>query len=264
MTAAAAQEMHTVVVHSEPHDHAEDRYIVVTVRPLHMHDHVSNSASGHAEPVATQTRDGTLKPIHVPKHPPPLPYWKHFLNKCKGAAVFHKHPKRPPIMDLFVSFVASFIGIGLVAVLHFNIIVVQRMIIASFGASAVLIYGAISSPLAQPRNFMLGHLASAIVGLSLRALLTEGLTSYSSYFQGLLSGVAVGGAVVVMYCLHAVHPPGGATALITLWLKPDELPPGEGFWFLIFPILTSCTIMLIVAVIVNNIPRKRHYPQWWW
>lgn len=40
------------------------------------------------------------------------------------------------------------------------------MIIASFGATAVLCHSAVKSPLAQPRNLMLGHISSAIVGVT--------------------------------------------------------------------------------------------------
>ncbi len=39
------------------------------------------------------------------------------------------------------------------------------LIIGSFGASAVLIYGVPSSPLAQPRNAILGHIIAAFVGV---------------------------------------------------------------------------------------------------
>ena len=40
------------------------------------------------------------------------------------------------------------------------------MIIGSFGASAVLIYGVIRSPLAQPRNLIGGHVISAVIGVT--------------------------------------------------------------------------------------------------
>ena len=39
------------------------------------------------------------------------------------------------------------------------------MIIGSFGASAIMVYGEIESPLAQPRNLIGGHLLSAVIGV---------------------------------------------------------------------------------------------------
>jgi hypothetical protein len=41
----------------------------------------------------------------------------------------------------------------------------------SFGASAVLIYGAVRSPLAQPRNLIGGHIISAVIGVTTYKLL---------------------------------------------------------------------------------------------
>lgn len=53
------------------------------------------------------------------------------------------------------------------AVIHYSLLdgTDLVMIIGSFGASAVLIYGAPKSPLAQPRNLVGGHIISAIIGI---------------------------------------------------------------------------------------------------
>ena len=48
---------------------------------------------------------------------------------------------------------------------------IAPIIVTSFGASAVLLFGVIESPLAQPRNFVLGHFVSALVGVCIRRLL---------------------------------------------------------------------------------------------
>jgi CBS-domain-containing membrane protein len=69
--------------------------------------------------------------------------------------------------------VGSFLGIAAVA--YINSIFLDKtdlvMIIGSFGASAVLIYGAIRSPLAQPRNLIGGHVISAVIGVTIYKLL---------------------------------------------------------------------------------------------
>ena len=85
---------------------------------------------------------------------------------------------------------------------------VITMIIGSFGASAVLIYGAIKSPLAQPRNLIGGHILSAVVGVA----------SYQLFHAHLwfASAVAVATAIAVMHATKTLHPPGGATALIAV------------------------------------------------
>jgi CBS-domain-containing membrane protein len=56
----------------------------------------------------------------------------------------------PPNTDVFISCLGAFIGIGAVAFI--SIVMKLPMIVASFGASAVLIYGVPDAPLSQPRN----------------------------------------------------------------------------------------------------------------
>eukprot|EP00762_Andalucia_godoyi_P008516 ANDGO_05765.mRNA.1 Transmembrane protein DDB_G0273707/DDB_G0273361 len=192
-----------------------------------------------------------------------MPYWKQFFSKMKGDPS-HKRHRRSPAFDVLMGLIGGFLGISFVAALHYHVVGAQRLIIASFGASAVLVYGVITSPLAQPRNLVLGHLVSALVGLTIRVLLTQALSEYSQFTQAVLSGASVGIAIALMYVTESVHPPGGATALITLWLKDNEVPAGYGYWFLIFPVLTGTLCMLAVALITNNIPRRRRYPVFWW
>jgi CBS-domain-containing membrane protein len=58
----------------------------------------------------------------------------------------------------FWSFLGAFFGIGLIAFIQSHSLPETENIflIGSFGASSVLIYGAIQSPLAQPRNLVEG------------------------------------------------------------------------------------------------------------
>ena len=65
----------------------------------------------------------------------------------------------------FWAFLGSFIGIGIMAYMQSNTLLHSDVVflIGSFGASSVLVYGAIQSPLSQPRNLVGGHLVSAIV-----------------------------------------------------------------------------------------------------
>ena len=84
--------------------------------------------------------------------------------------------KSPPgvgLSEILVSWIGSFGGISCVALLNYFMFKGTDlvMIIGSFGASAVLIYGAIRSPLAQPRNLIGGHVFSAIIGVAAYNLL---------------------------------------------------------------------------------------------
>ena len=75
----------------------------------------------------------------------------------------------------FWAFIGSFIGLGIIAFLHYELFPQQDLVflIGSFGASCVLVYGVIQSPLAQPRNLIGGHLVSALVGVTVQKLLPD-------------------------------------------------------------------------------------------
>lgn len=176
-----------------------------------------------------------------------------YLGKMKGIT---QGPPRVGLGEIVWSWIGSFVGIAAVALVHYKIID-QRglaMIIGSFGASAVLIYGAIRSPLAQPRNLMGGHILSALVGVTAYRL-----------FEGhpwLAAAVAVSVAIVVMHLTKTLHPPGGATALIAV--IGSARIHALGYWYALLPAGLGAGIMLLVALLVNNIPARRRYPEFWW
>ena len=120
-------------------------------------------------------------------------------------------------------------------------------------ATAVLIYGAIKSPLAQPRNLIGGHIISAIIGV----------TTYKVFHNQmwLAAAVAVATAIAVMHATRTLHPPGGATALIAVIGSPKI--HDLGYLYAIIPAGLGAVIMLVVAVLINNIPASRQYPEYW-
>ncbi len=166
--------------------------------------------------------------------------------------------KSPPAVSLFEiiwSWVGAFFGIAAVALINFNLFdkTDMVMIIGSFGASAVLIYGAIRSPLAQPRNLLGGHIISAVIGVA----------TYNVFYADmwLASSLAVATAIAVMHATKTLHPPGGATALIAV--IGSEKIHSLGYFYAVIPVGVGAIIMLIVALLVNNIPKTRRYPEFW-
>ncbi len=158
------------------------------------------------------------------------------------------------ISEIMWSWVGAFIGVAAVSFIHFNLISETDlvMVIGSFGASAVLIYGAINSPLAQPRNLIGGHVFSALIGVTCYKLFPSNLW--------IASAISVATAIAVMQATDTVHPPGGATALIAVIgsTKIHDL----GYFYAVLPVGLGAVIMLIVALIVNRLA-KRDYPLSW-
>ena len=131
----------------------------------------------------------------------------------------------------------------------------QVMLIGSFGASAVLIYGAPHVPYAQPRNLVGGHVVSALVGVT--------LSQYLDLPLEILAALTVATAILLMHLTKTIHPPGGATGLIAI-IGTDSIQQ-LGYWYVLQPVLTGVLAMLLVAVLVNNLSRNknRHYPRCW-
>jgi CBS-domain-containing membrane protein len=74
----------------------------------------------------------------------------------------------------------------------------------------------------------------------------------------LSSALAVATAIVAMQVTKTVHPPGGATALIAN--IGSEKVKALGYIYVFSPVFTGVMILLIVALIFNNIPEHRYYP----
>ena len=157
--------------------------------------------------------------------------------------------------EVLWSWLGAAIGIGICGYLSSRYFEPNdlSLLIGSFGASAVLVYGAIKSPLAQPRNLIGGHIVSAVVGIACYQLL--GHTIW------LASAMAVSLAIVTMLVTKTLHPPGGATALIAVigGTKIHDL----GFFYALVPAGTGAVVLLIVALVVNNLSSGRRYPEYW-
>ncbi|WP_343329050.1 HPP family protein [Polaribacter staleyi] len=152
----------------------------------------------------------------------------------------------------FWSFIGAFFGIGLIAFIQsFYLSDVENVfLIGSFGASCVLIYGAVQSPLAQPRNLIGGHVLSAFVGVTVYNLVPN--------IIWIAAPLAVSLSIIVMQCTKTLHPPGGATALIVI--IGTEKIKSLSYMYVLSPVLTGTLILFLVALVANNMNKNRVYP----
>lgn len=153
----------------------------------------------------------------------------------------------------FWTFIGSFLGIGIIGLLNSKYFTANDnlFLIGSFGASSVLIYGLINSPLAQPRNLIGGHLVCALTGVSIHHLIPAEVW--------LSSALSISVAIVLMQITKTLHPPGGATALIANIGSPKI--QALGFYYVLSPVLSGVIILLLVAIVCNNATSHRSYPR---
>ncbi len=175
-----------------------------------------------------------------------------YLQKMKGGG---QSPPQVGLTEVLWSWIGSFLGLAAVSLIHYRLLdeTGLMLIIGSFGASAVLIYGAIRSPLAQPRNLLGGHILSAVVGVT--------AFQWLGSHPWLAAAIAVSTAIAVMHLTKTLHPPGGATALIAV-IGGDSVH-NLGYLYVIMPVALGAVVMLIVALSVNNISKNRRYPEFW-
>ena len=120
-------------------------------------------------------------------------------------------------------------------------------LLASFGATTVIVFGYHDHPFAQPKNIFFGHLLSALVGIL-----------FTTFFgiSFITMGLAVGIAVMLMMAFKITHPPAGGNPIIVMI-------GGVSFEFLIFPVMVGAIAIIIGGIIYNRLILKRKYPQTW-
>ena len=121
--------------------------------------------------------------------------------------------------------------------------------IAPMGASAVLLFAAPASPLAQPWSLMAGNLVSALIGVFCAQMIP---------LPGVAAAVAVALAIGAMFSLRCLHPPSGAVALTAVLGGPSVASLGYGF--ALWPVGLNSLILLCIAVAFNG-ALKRNYPR---
>ncbi len=179
--------------------------------------------------------------------------WRGYWRKWRGTTA--GRPPRVSNGEMAWSWLGAFVGIGLVAIVtaRFFAGTDLTLMIGAYGSSAVLLYGAPRSPLAQPRNLIGSHLIAAVVGVTCWKLFHS--------VPGLAQALAVSLTIVAMHWTRTLHPPGGATTLIAT-LGSDEIVR-MGYGFVVVPGLLGPLILLLVALVVNNLAATRRYPETW-
>jgi CBS-domain-containing membrane protein len=125
-------------------------------------------------------------------------------------------------------------------------------LVASMGASAVLLFAVPHGPLSQPWAVFGGHLVSAVIGVACVKLTVHPL---------LASALAVALAISAMYYLRCIHPPGGATALTAV--AGGDAVHALGFHYVLTPVLLNVCVILMVAMVFNWPFPWRRYPAVW-
>ncbi|KAK4195346.1 HPP family-domain-containing protein [Triangularia verruculosa] len=199
-------------------------------------------------------------PSCLPRFPHAVAHFLGYRNPVPPEA--HSRPPLGNIPMIFWAVVGVFGSLALIGAVGQKISAFGEkgvpVIIGSFGAAAVLDFYAIESPLAQPRNAILGQILASITGIVVCKLFALLGPEEFERVRWLGGSLACGLSTAVMALTGTVHPPAGATALMAV---VDDNVSGLG-WYLLVPVSLGCGLMLVVALLVNNIQRR--FPYYWW
>jgi CBS domain-containing membrane protein len=157
-----------------------------------------------------------------------------------------------------VSYREKFVSMlgGLISILFLTFITERVLslngamaVIASMGASAVLLFAVPHGQLSQPWPVLAGHVFSAIIGV---------VCAQFIHGTELAAAFAVCLSIGVMHHFKCIHPPGGATAL-TAVLGGSAIHD-LGYRFILYPVLVNCLLMVGIAVLFNIFFGWRRYP----
>jgi CBS-domain-containing membrane protein len=168
-----------------------------------------------------------------------------FISLSKFMQANPALPAKPALRSVLLAATGGFIAIALVAWLAGRTHAV--LMLGSFGASCVLLFGFPDAPFSQPRNVIVGHVMCSAIGLGCLAV-------FGPSWWSLALAVAI--AIALMMISGTVHPPAGSNPVIVFLALPN-------WHFLIFPTLTGAVMLVLVALVYNNVIRKADYPRYW-
>jgi len=177
---------------------------------------------------------------------------REYLSRIKGGT---KGPPRVGLNEVLWSWLGSVTAVCTCGYLSLRYFEQNNLMLmtAPLGASAVLVFGTIKSSFAQPRNLIGGHVISGLIGVVCYQLFGESAI--------MAAGLAVSLATAAMLVTKTVHPPGGATALIAV--IGDKRIHDLSFIYPFVPAGLGACILLIFALVFNNLSKTRRYPEYW-
>lgn len=151
----------------------------------------------------------------------------------------HKIPKEKfsNLIESIIAGVGAFIGLSFIG------LIAQKadtmMIIAPFGATAVLLFSAPNSLFSKPWNIFGGYLIATLLG-AIVLVYTDG--------GWLWIGTGLGLTIMLMHLSKTIHPPAGANFLI--------VTQGHLSFYLLEPLFVGLITLIIIAISIEKIKKK--------
>lgn len=224
---------------------------------------VSSPVSASLPPLPTATAPATsatsatsvplpVPPVSPPVSPSALPSDGRAETSGEGAVTNVRRilrgraPARPNSAAIAVFTAGA--TVALVTLVAFGTVLDQVWLMPPLVASAALVFGAPTLPLAQPRSVIGGQFLAALTGFAVLAL-----AGSSTWAAAVAGGLALG----VTALTRTPHSPAAATATIVVAQHPPMIP--------FLSVLVAATVILvIVGILVGRSRATSSYPTYWW
>lgn len=138
-------------------------------------------------------------------------------------------------LDLLIALFGAFLAISTISFISFNYN--SSFLIASFGASAVILYTTPEGVFARGRNLIGGHMIAATIGVIIYSLF--GIT-----WWGISLGVTL--TILFMVLTDTIHPPAGATVIVAILGK-------SSFLFILIPVFTGVIVLFLWSILMKRL-----------
>jgi CBS domain-containing membrane protein len=119
----------------------------------------------------------------------------------------------------------------------------DEWLMASLGASALLVFALPGSPMAQPWAVIAGNTLSALIGICTAHLVGEPLIAMP---------LAASLSILGMFFLRCLHPPAAAVSLIVV------LGHVLHFRYAFFPVMVDSILLVLAGAAYSNLTGKRY------
>ncbi len=148
------------------------------------------------------------------------------------------------LKQLLISLIFSTLTIGILTLLTYKLNL-GIFLLASFGATMVLLYGYPESPFSKPKNIFFGHFITSLIGILFFKFIS--LPIY------IIIPLAVGLGIAIMIFLNVTHPPAGGNPIIVI-------SSGANFDYLLSPVISGSIILIFLGILINRYIIKNRYP----
>lgn len=161
---------------------------------------------------------------------------------------FYLGGDQPPVSwrERLRSCVGAFIGLALVLTIAKylgELSGIGEWLVASLGASALLVFALPSSPMAQPWAVIAGNTISALIGIAVSNVIREPL---------LAMPIAAAGSILAMFIMRCLHPPAAAVALIAVLSHETQ------YRYAVFPVMIDSMLLVLAGTFYSNITGKSY------